>query len=99
MKKLFVILFVTIWCTSCTTQQKVVEVNPSQQDTHLLWMQNNTRVINYPTGRKLQNNTNSIKPKWYVPQQFPNVMVTPQFRYQSDNGFGFNGPGAFQIGN
>jgi hypothetical protein len=43
------------------------------------------------------NSTFELKPKWYAPQQSPNGMVTPRFRYQSNDGAaGFNGPGAFE---
>ena len=53
---------------------------------------------NQPTRSRVQTEpTSQLKPKWYVPQQSPSGMVTPQFRYQTnDGGFGFNGPGAFQ---
>lgn len=100
MKKSYVFGLVIVLMTSCSIQQRVVEIDPSRQDMHLLWVQNNTPLPNYPTGRKLKSNLDvGLKPKWYVPQQSPNGMVTPQFRYQSNNvGFGFNGPGAFQRG-
>jgi hypothetical protein len=74
---------------------------PSKQDTHLIWVQNNTPLPNHPTGRKIQNNLNlGITPKWYVPQQSFNTNITPmahpQFRYQSNYGFGISGTGVFQ---
>jgi hypothetical protein len=94
------ILLATILFTSCSIQQRVVEVDLTRQDMHLLWIRNNTSTPNYPTGRKIQNNsTFELKPKWYAPQQSPNGMVTPQFRYQTNDGAaGFNGPGMFQRG-
>jgi hypothetical protein len=100
--KLFILLTAVV-CTSCRTQQKVTEVVLPQQNTHRVWLQNNTPLPNHPTGRKLQNTVNSgIKPKWYIPQQSTNVsttpMVHPQFRYQSNYGFGISGTGAFQRG-
>jgi len=99
MKKIhsFLSLVILVSLGSCTTSQRIAEVNPSQQYTHRIWIQNNTPLPNHPTGRKIQNNsTFELKPKWYVPQQSPSGMVTPQFRYQSNYGFGFNGPGVFQ---
>jgi hypothetical protein len=52
---------------------------------------------------RIQNKpTSELKPKWYSPQQPTNSnitpMVQPQFRYQSSEGFGINGTGAFQRG-
>ena len=101
MKRLLMILLIFAlmwWATSCSIQQRVVEIDLTRQDMHLLWIRNNTSTPNYPTGRKIQNNsTFELKPKWYAPQQSPNGMVTPQFRYQTnDGGAGFNGPGVFQ---
>jgi hypothetical protein len=105
MKKIhsFLSLVILVSLVSCTTSQRIAEVNPSQQDTHRIWVQNNTPPPNHPTGRKIQNNINSgIKAKWYIPQQSTNAnitpMVHPQFRYQSNYGFGISGTGAFQRG-
>jgi hypothetical protein len=94
MKKL---LFLLAFIPTLALSQDGKPKKPSKQDTHRIWVQNNTPLPNHPTGRKIQNNsTFELKPKWYAPQQSPNGMVTPQFRYQSNYGFGINGPGAFQ---
>jgi hypothetical protein len=92
------LLFLLAFIPTLALSQDDKPKKPSKQDTHRIWVQNNTPLPNHPTGRKIKNNsTFELKPKWYVPQQSPSGMVTPQFRYQTnDGGAGFNGPGAFQ---
>lgn len=57
----------------------------------------NTPSTNQPPRSRVQNEPISgLKPKWYVPQQSHNGMVTPQFVYWGNEGRMFSGPGGFQ---
>jgi anti-sigma28 factor (negative regulator of flagellin synthesis) len=80
-----------------TTQQRTTQPSGVETPSRVQQRQN-TPVTTQPTRSRVQNEPiSNLKPKWYAPQQSSSGMVTPQFRYQSnDGGFGFNGPGAFQ---
>lgn len=86
-----------------TTQPSRVQSNPSRynQNTQPSRVQSTPSRTQTPTNRSRVGNepVSNLKPKWYAPQQstagITTPMVTPQFIFQDENGWGYSGPGAF----
>lgn len=81
--KNIVIIFAAILLCSCSTNTKIVGTKQEPVE--------KIRVYVTPV--------NNLTPKWYAPQQSTigttTPMVTPQIIFQSTNGRGYSGPGAF----